>query len=193
MPGATIVPPGGLHLHIVLLIVTPALVALAGGIAARAAGTGLAARYLAGVGLGAAIGVQALFLLPGGAAGVVFPGLSPVVRVGWLPDLLALALGCWAAWRWRAAGILAWCSRTALALALPVVLLAPLIAACEPDLAVRHRRWRLLGYVLAALVSLWLPAWSMALAATIGATAAGAWRWPLVLVSASAVVAAWSG
>lgn len=191
MPGATIVPPGGLHLHIVLLIVTPALVALAGGVAARIAGTGLAARCLAGVGLGAAIGVQALFLLPGGAAGASFPGLPPVVRVGWLPDTLALVLGCWAAWRWRAAGILGWCGRTALALALPVALLAPLIAACEPDSAARHRRWRLLVYALAALASPWVPAWSMALAAAVAATASGAWRWPMVLVSAAAVAAAW--
>ncbi len=129
-----------LDLHAVLVTVTPALLALGAGGAAVVAGEGRGARVLAWLGLGVALALQALFLLPHGAAAAFTQPLAHgLVKVGYAQSGAALLLGAWACWRWRpvrgapTASTAGWCLRTALALALPVVALPMLLLGAEGD------------------------------------------------------------
>jgi hypothetical protein len=143
MPVAQLVPPGGLDQHGVLVALSPALLAAAAGSAAAMVGDSRAARGLACAGLVAALGLQALFLLPGGAAAAYTEPLAHgLVRVGPLQTGGALVLGAWAAWRWfprydpaiqRLRPVWAWCLRVALGLVLPVAALPLLLIGCEGD------------------------------------------------------------
>jgi hypothetical protein len=130
-----------LDLHAVLVTLTPALLALGAAGAAAIAGEGRGARVIAGLGLAGALALQALFLLPHGAAAAFTQPLARgLVKVGYAQSGAALLLGGWACWRWRpgrraVVGVptTGWCLRTALALALPVAALPLLLLGAERD------------------------------------------------------------
>lgn len=132
-----------LDLHAVLVALTPALLALGAAGSAVMAGQGRLARLMAWGGLSSALVLQALFLLPAGAAAAFqLPLAHGLVRVGYAPSGCALLLGLWAWWRWRprasavagAGGTaVSWCLRVALALALPVAALPLLLLGAESD------------------------------------------------------------
>ena len=135
MPIQQLTPPGMLDLHAVLVALTPPALAIAMAGAAAVAGQGRQIRALAWIGLAGALAIQALFLLPSGAAAAFRQPLAHgLVRVGYAPSGCALVLGLWAWWHWRSAALagrgvttMGWCLRVALALALPVVAM-PLLA-----------------------------------------------------------------
>jgi hypothetical protein len=191
MPGPVLEPPGGLQHHLALVALTPALLAL-GAAAASAAVRGRAGRILAGVALLPALLLQALFLLPDGivaqAAGSQLGGL---VRIGWVPSSVALLLGLWATWRWRiAASGWAWTLRVALALLLGVLLVPLTLLGIEPDATPSGRRWRLTGMVALSGLAWWWPAWAMAVACLLAATARSPWRGACTVAALAVVVAA---
>lgn len=147
MPVPQITPPGFLDQHSLLVALSPALLAIGTGFAAwMIAGTNTkrpvpALRWIAGFSLIGALVIQALFLLPGGAA-VAFAGeplAHGLVRVGVAPTAAGLLLALWAFWQWRprdaVARVWPWCLRVALAAALPVVALPLLVLGCEGDVA----------------------------------------------------------
>lgn len=135
MPVPQLTPPGHLDQHSLVVALTPALLCLAMAGAAWLIGRdGRALRVLAGINLVAALLLQALFLVPWGpAAAYTEPIGGGVVRVGWSETGAAFLLGCWALWYWRpwrptvTGGVVRWCQRVALALALPTLAL-PLLA-----------------------------------------------------------------
>jgi hypothetical protein len=130
-----------LDLHAVLVTLTPALLALGAAGAATISGEGRGARLIAWLGLSGALALQALFLLPHGAAAAFTQPLARgLVKVGYAQSGAALLLGAWACWRWRPgrsaggrAPTAGWCLRTALALALPVAALPMLLLGAEGD------------------------------------------------------------
>jgi hypothetical protein len=142
MPIQQISPPGMLDLHAVLVALTPAALAVGAAGAVGVAGRGRLGRLMAWCALGGALAVQALFLLPSGAAAAFrLPLAHGLVRVGYAPSGCALLLGLWACWRWRprsspmpdAISAPGWCLRVALALALPVAAVPVLLLGAERD------------------------------------------------------------
>jgi len=208
MPVPQMSPPGMLDLHAVLVTLTPALLALGAAGAAVIAGEGRGARLIAWLGLGGALALQALFLLPHGAAAAFTQPLARgLVKVGYAQSGAALLLGSWACWRWRpgrVAGLSApttgWCLRTALALALPVAALPMLLLGAEGDAGPRPadgtpppdgRLLRIMiaaaGCVLIAIAlgsgvsTLLIGAFGGASLVVASGTASGPWRLPLAL------------
>jgi hypothetical protein len=197
-----------LDLHAVLVTLTPALLALGAAGAAAIAGEGRGARLIAWLGLAGALALQALFLLPHGAAAAFTQPLARgLVKVGYAQSGAAFLLGAWACWRWRpgrpaggAAPTAGWCLRTALALALPVAALPLLLLGAERDANLSATDQlpppggRLLRLVIAVagclLIALALACGvSTLLIGAVGGTAlvvasgtaCGPWRVPLVL------------
>lgn len=208
MPVPQLSPPGMLDLHAVLVTLTPALLALGAAGAAAIAGEGRGARLIAGLGLAGALALQALFLLPHGAAAAFTQPLAHgLVKVGYAQSGAALLLGGWACWRWRpgrrADGptpTTGWCLRTALALALPVAALPLLLLGAERDAGKgaadgaappmgRQPRLVIAGVgCLLIAIALGCGLSALAIGAVGGAalmlgsgTASGPWRVPLVL------------
>jgi hypothetical protein len=201
-------PPVHLDLHGPLVTLTPVLLAAGASLALALVGDGRGGRILGWLALGIALALQALFLLPRGAvASAGEPMVHGLVCVGWGPTGMALALGAWAAWRWRLhAGSLSprgwtWCLRVALALALPVVALPVVALGCEgdrPPAAVpsRARWWRMarvgLAVTLTVVVLAALPVPSGARLArsltaanllALGVTAGNGWRMSMVFAA----------
>jgi len=208
MPIPQVDPPGAFHLHVVLAAVTPGLLAIGTGLAARTIGAGRGARVVAAIGLAVAVAVQAAVLLPGGAAATVDEPLwHGVVRIGWVPSGLALVGALWAAWwrgAWRRPAIeptaddrplppFWWCWSVAVALLLPVVLLPVVVLGCEPLLTADAGgpSKRLLRAGVATLATLLLPLIgapiAMAATALVAAlTLRGPWRWWLAAAAVAA-------
>ena len=142
MPVPQITPPGFLDQHSLLVALTPAAIVSVGAIAAAIldwntpkASLGRT-RWMAAINMMAAVVILALFLKPAGpAAAYTEPLAGGLVRIGWLPSGMALALACWSAWRWspwpdrygQSLSTWSWSARVALAMLLPVVSL-PIIA-----------------------------------------------------------------
>ncbi len=198
MAGPTLTPPGSIEHHVTLMALTPALLAVGAAIATRIIGRGRLGRWCGWCMLAAALSVQALFLLPNGAA-ASYP--QPVgcglVRIGWVPTGLALLFGLWALMRWHPESSRqrpwSWCARVALALALPVTQVPLLVIGCEADVslrATRRRSWRALVLVLATVaIPLVGPRVAMASGLAIaGLLLDGPWR-PVTLVCALAQLA----
>ena len=202
-------PPGHLELHGPLVTLTPVLLSMGVGLALALVGDGRGGRILGWIALGSALVLQALFFLPRGAvASAGEPMVHGLVCVGWGPTGMALALGTWAAWRWRPRTDLdssrgwTWCLRVALALALPVVALPVVALGCEGDrpavsvVPSRSRWWRVarigLAVTLTVVVLAALPVPSGARLArsltaanllTLGVMAGDGWRMILVFAA----------
>jgi hypothetical protein len=197
-----------LDLHAVLVTLTPAALSLGAGGAAVIAGEGRGARFIAWLGLAGALALQALFLLPHGAAAAFTQPLARgLVKVGYAQSGGALLLGAWACWRWRPgaragapASTAGWCLRTALALAVPVAALPLLLLGTERDaglsaaergappggrllrLAIAIAGCLLIAIALGGGVStLLIGAVGGAALVAGSATACGPWRIPLLL------------
>src|SRR5688572_9895241 len=94
--------PGLLDLHAPLVAATPALLALATVPAVLVVGPRRGQRAIGWIGLGAALLLQALFLLPGRVVGAYDePLLGGVVRLGLVQLALAPVCGAWIASCWR--------------------------------------------------------------------------------------------
>lgn len=215
MPAQQLVPPGHLDLHVVIVALTPPLLAAAAGIACGIAGGGRASRVLGWVGMAVSFALLALFLAPQGVAKAYTQPLAHgLVRVGWWQVVAALAASGWTAWCWQplAAGGRSpsgWGLRTMLAMVLSLCPMPLAILACEADLRratpgwlpkARWRRIRGVAVVALGVIAWWLLAtasppswptapWTMAVACGVAAiTAAGPWRLPLVLAGAAALL-----
>ena len=191
MPGPALDPPGGLHQHLALVALTPALLAV-GAAAASAAVRGRGAYVLSAIALVPALLLQALFLVPDGiAAQAAGPHLGGLVRIGWVASASALLLGLWAAWHWRhSSPVWTWPLRVALAALLPVLLLPPLLLGIEPDSPCAGRRWRMAGILVLTPLGCWWPAWAMTVAAVVAASAPGPWRAACVAAALASSAAA---
>jgi hypothetical protein len=203
MPVPQLTPPGHLDQHSLLVALTPVLLCLFTALALRliaARPGGRAALILALMNVGAALTVQALFLLPWGpAAAYTEPLAGGLVRVGWVDSGSALVLGCWAAWYWRPwqSGSTAtrWSLRVALGLSLPVVALPVLAIAALADVPAASGRRCWLASVLAVIVTAVvllvpeLPAscrwWlhGVTLAGCVVLAGRGPWAIPLVIAA----------
>ena len=196
MSGPILIPPGGLEHHVTLLALTPALLAIGAAMASVVLGRGRLARFCGWCGLFGAVALQALFLLPRGAA-ASYPdpvGLG-LVRIGWVPSGLALALGLWALRHWRPRRTRprtwSWCARVALALALPVVQVPLIVLGCEHDaVSTRRQSWRVVVLAVAT-AAIPLVGTKVAMGAGLAMVALlqdGPWR-PAVLLCALAELA----
>jgi len=191
MSGPSLIPPGALHHHLALVALTPALLAL-GATVAAAAVRGSGARTLAAIALIPPLVLQAALLLPDGlAAQAGGPQLGGLVRLGWIPATVALLLGGWATWRWRASErVWSWPLRVAAALLLSVLMVPALTLAIEPDAPPIGRRWRVAVALALTPLAWWWPAWAMAAACAVAATASGPWRAALAAATLAALAAA---
>ncbi len=209
MPVPQLTPPGHLDQHSLLVALTPVLLCLITALALRIIGTRSAAQARAALLLGmmsvlAALGLQALFLLPWGpAAAYTEPLAGGLVRVGWLESGSALLLGAWAAWYWRpwrgGSSAARWSLRVALGLALPVVALPALAIAAFADVPAAEGRRCWLAAALAVLVTgvivavpqlspecrWWLH--GVTLAGCVALAGRGPWAIPLVIALVAAL------
>lgn len=195
---AQVVPPGHLDQHATLLALTPSILAIGAALSVSVLANLRGARVVAWCGALVALAVQALFLIPLGAAGSYHePLFHDFVRIGWAPDLTALLAGLWSFWQWRPKaeqGSLAlWPGRIGLAFLLATVLMPGLVLACEPDDAEASARWRALRIAVVIAATLAMPWLGPAIAAAIAlafsaATGRGPWRPVLALCAVAAVL-----
>ena len=204
-------------MHVVVVAATPAILALLGGIVAAIAGGTRAARALGWFCTLSGIALLVVFLRPGGvAASYTYPLAHGWMRVGPWQILAAILSGIWAALVWRPGqaeqGPVGWGVRTALALLMPVSLLAvgAMGVDLDPQPQRESRRWprRTLRLALIAGLSLagalalvahapsgdlfvgdWSARWCMAAACAIAASGA-TWRWavPMILAALAALL-----
>ncbi|MBA3710522.1 MAG: hypothetical protein H0W83_17085 [Planctomycetes bacterium] len=194
MPAPQLTPPGHLHLHVVLVAVTPPLLALITSGTLAVLGRGRASRILGWIGIAMAWVLLALFLKPGGiAAALGAPLAGGWIVIGTWQVAAALAASAWTAWYWlpdAAVNPTWWALRVAVAMTLPLCVLPALMLACEPDLrwngpagAARRSTLRV-SSALILTVACWVTpsALAMAIAAAVVAmTATSAWRLPAAL------------
>jgi len=81
----SITAPGSAAWHLVLALLAPGCLALAGAVAARVAGRGRLAAVGAGVALLAAVAVLPVQLQPAPIAALTRPILDGCLAVGWIP------------------------------------------------------------------------------------------------------------
>ncbi|HYE05262.1 MAG TPA: hypothetical protein VEL07_07005 [Planctomycetota bacterium] len=193
--------PGHLELHAPLVALTPALLALATVPAVLALGARPGQRVIGWIGIGAALVLAALFLIPGRVVGAYEqPLLGGVIRLGLAQLLCAPICGAWIAAAFRPrddnrpGAAPGWCARTALALALPLVAAPVLPLFIEGDQrrapATRRDHARAALIVAAALAAaVGAPLWAAHAVACLAAAALGRghWRFAAALAGVAAL------
>lgn len=190
MPAPQLPPPGHLDLHVVIVALTPPVLAAVAGISCAISGGGRAGRVLGWIGMVASFALLALFLSPNGVAKAYSQPLAHgVIRVGWWQVAAALVSSLWAAWCWRpvasaaaaplpgSRGASAWGLRTMVAMLLPLCAMPLALLACEADLhratpawlpGARWHRVRVIAVIGLGVLAWWLlaasapPAWPTA-------------------------------
>jgi hypothetical protein len=202
-----LIPPGGLFMHMALVLVTPALLAWSGALLSVLCGRGRIALVVAGLFLLMALGLSALFLRPDGAlTAFTDPLLFGFVRSSW-PALIAVpALGLLLTLRWfpRHDAPWTWCMRVGIGMSLPLVACPVLWLGVEGDHGPQADRSRIGRIALLSVAQLsvfaamlmgfglWLVPLLMVLChAFVAATCAGPWRWIAAALAVVAVAEHW--
>ena len=199
-------PPGGGNWHIVLTLLTPALLALSGALASRCIGRRRGATTFALLGILAG-GFVALWALRPSGALTAFESapLGGLLRVGIAPLVTAFVLSAITAWRFHPASFRAeswrhaawtWALRVALAWSLPLLALPLLWLGAEWDKAgnrlgaapqhIDRSQFRIARIAVAVIASIpalaggpaiWSVAGAMITALVVCSTRRGFWPW----------------